>query len=773
MSTSPTIANILGSWLDDPTMAEIITSARRLDAEAPEHASIPDSLDPRLIRALNNRGIHQLYSHQRAAIDAAAQGENTVLVTPTASGKSLCFNLPVLNDLMAHPDGRALFIYPTKALTQDQYSSIHQLIEEAEAAIRTFTFDGDTPADARQAVREVGQVVLTNPDMLHAGILPHHTKWLKLLRNLRWVIVDELHAYKGVFGSHLGNVIRRLKRLCAFHGSNPTFIGASATIANPLELAHRLLEVPVTLIDRSGAPRAARHMVFANPPIVNRQLGIRRSYLHLTRRVVTDLLAKGLPTIVFITSRINVEILVKYLREDLAKRNLDPALVQGYRGGYLPTRRRRIEAGLRDGNIQCVVSTNALELGIDVGELTACVIAGYPGSIASVWQQSGRAGRRSGESLTVLVGRSTALDQYLVQHPEYFFGRNPEEARVDANNPYILMDHLKCAAFELPFEVGSSFGDMSPEDTEAALTHLEQHGVVHRAADRYHWMDRSYPANHVNLRRVEAENFTVIDVEPGQDRKALVIAEVDFASAHTTLYEHAIYNLDGVQYQVEELDYDERKAFVRRVDSDYFTYAHSKSKVQVLSDEATNEFSHVGEVLVTEKVVGFKKIKFHTHENVGYGEVHLPEVQMHTEAMWIPVPPSVVNGFAGGRDRLVDALRGIGHALHTVASLRMMCTRRDIGLTVDKPEDSGPRLYLYDNIPGGVGFAMRLHNLTAPLLAGARELIDGCACSNGCPSCIGASREVDSDGRRLACQLIDDLLGKTKPPLRLVPSPSV
>ena len=745
-----------------------MTSARQLDAVPPTYAPIPEGLNPGLLQALRTAGIEQLYSHQREAIDTAVRGENTVLVTPTASGKSLCYNVPVLNDLMANPEGRALFLYPTKALTQDQYSSIHALIERAEANIRTFTFDGDTPADARMAVREVGQIVLTNPDMLHAGILPHHTKWLKLLRNLRWVIVDELHAYKGVFGSHLANVIRRLKRVCAFHGSNPTFIGASATIANPKELATRLLEVPVTIVDRSGAPRAARHMVFANPPVVNRQLGIRSSYLHLTRRIVSNLLQRDLPTIVFVTSRINVEILVKYLREDLVKRNQSPDSIQGYRGGYLPTRRRRIEAGLRNGEIQCVVATNALELGIDVGELSACVIAGYPGSIASVWQQSGRAGRRSGESLTVLVGRSLAMDQYVVQHPDYFFSRSPEEARIDANNPYILLDHLKCAAFELPFEVGETYGDMTVQDTDTALTHLASHGVLHRAGNRYHWMDRSYPANHVSLRRVEEENFTVIDKEPGQGRDALVIAEVDFKSAHTTLYEHAIYNLDGVQYQVEELDYDDRKAFVRQVHSDYFTYAHTKSKVQVLVNDEVNALAQAGEVLVTEKVVGFKKVKFHTHENVGYGEVHLPEVQMHTTALWVPIPPALMETFVGGRDRLVDALRGIGHALHTVACLRMMCSHGDIGLTIDEPEDSGPRLYLYDNIPGGVGFAPRLHSLCGPLLAGARELILDCPCEAGCPSCVGAAREQDAQTRRLAIQLIDDLLTPPKPSLQLV-----
>jgi DEAD/DEAH box helicase domain-containing protein len=771
MSSTPQITQLIGRWLDTPTTAEMITSARLFEATEPTYAPIPDSVHPKLVSALAKRGIESLYSHQREAIDAATRGEDTVLVTPTASGKSLCFNLPILSDLLEHPDGRAIYLFPTKALTQDQYVGVHKLIEDSESDIRTFTFDGDTPADARQAVRAIGQIVLTNPDMLHAGILPNHTKWLKLFRNLRWVVIDEMHAYKGVFGSHLANVIRRLQRICAFHGSNPTFISASATIANPKQLATRLLDRPVTIVDRSGAPQAARHLVFVNPPVVNRQLGIRRSYLHVTRRIVSELLNEGLPTIVFATSRINVEILVKYLREELVKRRVNPDSVQGYRGGYLPTRRRRIEAGLRSGEITCVVATNALELGIDVGELSACVIAGYPGTISSVWQQSGRAGRRSGESLTVMVGRSQALDQYLVQNPDYFFGRNPEEARIDPNNLYILVDHVKCAAFELPFKVGDTFGAMTAVQTEEVLDHLEEHGVVHKAGQLYHWMDRSYPANHVSLRRVEAENFTVIDVDHRATDSPQVIAEVDFVSAHTSLHEHAIYNLDGAQFQVETLDYDNRKAYVRSVESDYFTYAHTKSKVQVLARDGESELASHGEVLVTEKVVGFKKVKFDTHENVGYGEVHLPEVQMHTTGMWITVPEAVMDQFEGGRDRLVDALRGVGKTLHTVATLKMMCTSRDIGRSIDEPEDSGPRLYLYDNIPGGVGFAQRLHTLAPLLLAEARSMITRCACENGCPSCIGASREPEGGACQLTTRLIDDLLGdRSKPKLQLLQS---
>ncbi|HIA01416.1 MAG TPA: DEAD/DEAH box helicase [Myxococcales bacterium] len=756
MSRNGEITQVLGQWLSNPQRKESITEARYVEAVEGRYQDLPKVLNPALKQALQNQGIKQLYSHQSQAIDAACSGQNTMLVTPTASGKSLCFHLPVLNDLMENPNGRALYLFPTKALTQDQYASLHQLIEQCESEIKTFTFDGDTPADARRAVREMGQIVLTNPDMLHSGVLPHHTRWLKLFRNLRWVIIDEIHSYKGVFGSHLANVIRRLKRICAFHGSSPTFVLASATIANAREFGERLLEDTMTIVDESGAPQAAKHMVFVNPKIVNRQLGIRRSALKTARDFARDLLRRKIPTIIFVQSRLNVEILVKYLRQDMKAQHDNPELVQGYRGGYLPTHRRGIEAGLRAGKIQCVVATNALELGIDIGDLSACVIVGYPGSIASVWQQSGRAGRRNGESLTVMVGRSTALDQYVVETPDYFFGRSPEEVRIDPDNVFILVDHVKCAAFELPFEEGERFGTMSSVGTNEVLEHLQRHGVLHKAGKLFHWMDRSFPANHISLRRVHSENFVVIDIHGNPDGTAKVIAEVDFHSAHTTLHEHAIYNLDGAQYQVERLDYDDHKAYVQRVDADYFTYAHSHFRVQVLATDGHAGHASHGEVLVGLKVVGFKKVKFNTHENIGYGEVHLPEVEMHTTATWITVPETTINQF--GREAIVDALRGLGRAIHTMATLRMMCASRDIGLTVDEPDDSGPRLYLYDNFPGGIGFGERLFELTRPLLAGAAELIAHCSCASGCPGCIGAHRTDNDNTKELAGKLVQALL---------------
>ncbi|MCX7635826.1 MAG: DEAD/DEAH box helicase, partial [Syntrophales bacterium] len=481
------------------------------------------------------------------AVALVRQGRNICLVTPTASGKTLCYNLPVLQRILEEPETRALYLFPTKALAQDQMHEIHSLIGDLQADIRTFTYDGDTPDDARQAIRRQGHVVVTNPDMLHAGILPHHTKWQKLFANLRYVILDELHVYRGVFGSHVANVLRRLRRICRFYGQDPVFICCSATVANPREHAEALLERPVSLIGESGAPGAAKTFILYNPPIVNRELGIRQSALTPARFLAADLIANAIQTIVFATSRLNVEVLTKYLKD-----RCDPATpgrsspVAGYRGGYLPQLRRRIEAGLRSGEIMGVVATNALELGIDIGDLEAAVLCGYPGSIAATWQQAGRAGRRQGQSLAVLIARSSPMDQFIVENPDYFFSRSPEYCRINPDNLLILLHHIKSAAFELPFEKGETFGG---ENLEEILDFLVDKGVLHRVGSRWHWSAESYPADEVNLRSINPENIVVVDTtETGRHN---VIAEVDWDSAFTTVHQDAIYMVESRQYHVD------------------------------------------------------------------------------------------------------------------------------------------------------------------------------------------------------------------------------
>src|SRR5512134_510050 len=470
------LRELLDELLTSLETGPLITATRHLDARPPVFAPFPSALDPRLIEALRARGVEQLYSHQAKAFEIVAKGEHLVVVTPTASGKTLCYNLPVLQALVQQPESRVLYLFPTKALAQDQLAELKELAKSLPD-LRMFTYDGDTPQDARRSVRARANLVLTNPDMLHAGILPHHTKWASLFQNLRYIVIDELHAYRGVFGSHLTNVLRRLRRLCRHYGSNPTFICSSATIANPRELAESLVEQPFELVSETGAPRGEKVFLFVNPPVVNQQLGIRRSYLAETRRIAAEVLKRRLQLSVFAQSRLSTEILTTYLKDDFDGPPGTRDAIRGYRGGYLPQRRREIEKGLREGTVRAVVSTNALELGIDIGALDVSVMAGYPGTIAATWQRAGRAGRRSTRSAAALVASSAPMDQFVVRNPSYFFDATPEHALINPDNLHILVDHVKCAAFELPFTTAEMYGR---HDVQEVLAVLAEGGFVHR-----------------------------------------------------------------------------------------------------------------------------------------------------------------------------------------------------------------------------------------------------------------------------------------------------
>src|SRR5688500_17566623 len=515
-----------------------VTAVRRLPARSADYTPFPERVDAGLRDVLKSRGIEQLYTHQATAIEHTLAGRNVVITTPTASGKTLCYNAPVLSAVLRDPSTRALYLFPTKALAQDQLAELHELSDQltlrAGLDIGVFTYDGDTPQDARRAIRGRAHVVLSNPDMIHSGILPHHPRWAKLFENLRFVVIDELHAYRGVFGSHLTNVLRRLRRICRHYGSNPTFICSSATIANPRELAEALVEQPFELISESGAPRGEKFFLFVNPPVVNQQLGIRRSYLAETRRVASEFLRRKLQVIVFTQSRLTTEILTTYLKDDFDGPPGTRQQVRGYRGGYLPQRRREIEKGLREGSVRAVVSTNALELGIDIGALDVCVMAGYPGTIAATWQRAGRAGRRSSRSAAVLVGSSAPLDQFVVRNPSYFFDAPPEHALINPDNLHILVDHVKCAAFELPFTASEQYGR---HDVQDVLAILEERGLVHRHADAWQWINESYPADAVSLRSISSDNFVIVDTTSGAD----VIGESSFISGTPTLHDNEIY----------------------------------------------------------------------------------------------------------------------------------------------------------------------------------------------------------------------------------------
>jgi len=724
-----------------------ITLDHTIPASLATFAPLPSDLRPELASALARRGVERLYSHQAEAYDAVRHGHHLVVVTPTASGKTLCYNLPVLQRLLENPERRALYVYPTKALAQDQLAELGALASGLPIEVRVDTYDGDTPPGRRTAIREGGHVVMTNPDMLHTGLLPHHTRWRRLFSSLEFVVIDELHTYRGLFGSQVANVIRRLKRICAFYGSHPKFICASATIRNPLELASRLLEEEdIALVDRNGAPRGERRLIFYNPPLVNRALGIRRSSMLEARRIASPWIRFSVQTIVFCRSRLQVEVMLSYLREDLAPRLDASKRVRGYRAGYLPLHRREIEAGLRAGEITAVVSTNALELGIDIGSLQCAVLVGYPGTIASTWQQLGRAGRRSG-SVGVFVASSSPLDQFIVRHPEYFLGTDPEEGLIDPNNLLLLAAHLQAGLFELPFMDGERLGSA---DVQELLRLFEEDGSATRSAGRWFWSRQAFPAEEVHLRRILADNVVIIDTSKPRPQ---VIGEMDQFTAPVLLHEEAVYLHEGAQFHVDRLDWDEKKAYVRPVQVDYYTDALASVTVQVLDtfDGAVSEGlskSH-GEVKITSLASMFKKIRFHTHENIGAGPIHLPEQTLHTTGYWITVDPGLWASL--GKETLEAGLQGMAHSLRHVASLRLMCDPRDLGSVAEVRSITTqmPTVTVFEVYPGGVGFAARLYELHRELLEDASALVRDCPCEAGCPSCIGPLHLVE--GAKEAC----------------------
>ncbi|MDH7512643.1 MAG: DEAD/DEAH box helicase [Clostridiales bacterium] len=758
-----------------------IRAIKHIPAQEGIYADYPAGLHASLRQALERKGYLKLYSHQRTSWDVLQAGKHIVVVTPTASGKTLCYNLPVLNAILLEQSSRAIYLFPTKALSQDQRAELDEIIDLLPESIKIHTYDGDTPQDARKAIRRVGQIILTNPDMLHTGILPHHTKWINLFKNLKYIIIDELHNYRGIFGSHLANVLRRLKRIAVFYGSSPQFILCTATIANPVEMAERMIEESVTLVDNNGAPRGEKYFVFYTPPVVNRFLGIRRSYINESRRVASVFLKNNLQTIVFAQSRLNTEVLLTYLKEEIEKSIQDQGLIRGYRGGYLPLKRREIEKGLREGKILGVVSTNALELGIDIGSLDAAVLAGYPGTIASTWQRAGRAGRKTGKSAAVLVASSSPLDQFIVNHPEYFFSKSPERALINPDNPSILVSHVECASFELPFSDGEKFGRA---DIAEILKFLEEEELLHHSKEKWYWTSDAYPADGVSLRSISSDNFVVVDTT--QETKA--IAEVDFSSALTTLHPKAIYMCEGEQYFVEKLDFDQRKAHVKKTDVDYFTDAIDYTKIKILDvfDKKKLDRCQVshGEVHVATQVVGFKKIKFFTMENVGAGNLSLPQNEMHTTAYWLTIPAPLIQRLPFSSDEKINGLFGLAYLLHHVSPLFMMCDLHDVGVSIGdnmtgesvpprdiplklvSPEnqpvltepDFEPNIFIYDNYPGGIGLSPALFELERNLLQHCLKTIAICPCREGCPSCVGPSSETGRQAKQVAQEILRGLL---------------
>jgi len=750
---------VLERLLDEPSLANGVVHHEVLPSREASFAPFPGWLDPRIRAGLATRGIEQLYVHQAAAIEAVHAGDDVVVVTPTASGKSLCYTLPVLQSITEDAASRALFLFPTKALGQDQVAELTALTTAAGLEVAAATYDGDTPAPIRSAIRTAGRVVVTNPDMLNSAILPHHTKWFQLFEQLRIIVVDELHTYRGVFGSHVANVLRRLLRICRHYGSNPVIVCCSATIGNPQELAEQLTGRPMTLIDRNGAPAGQRHVLLVDPPLLDPSTGARGSALTLAQRWALPFLRAGRQTIVFGRARTSVEIILSGLREALRESFGPRSRIRGYRGGYLPTERRSIEHGLRDGEVLGVVSTNALELGVDIGRLDVSILAGYPGSIAGAWQQLGRAGRRAGTSVGVVIASGAPVDQYVVHHPEFLLGSRPEEARVDPDNLHVLLAHLRAATFELPFEPGEVFG---PAAADELLAFLAESGHVRQATDgRWYWSSENFPASEISMRAAAPENVVIIDTTPDRPR---VLGEVDLFSAQVLVHERAIYMHESVQYYVDRLEWGERKAYVHKIDADHYTYANravTLKPLDVFGEAPTHGGRRIhGEVMVASLVTLFKKLKFGTDENVGWGPIDLPELELQTTAYWVTAERL---RSPWRRDDLDVALLGAGRAIQTVASVLLMVDPRDLGLVtqVRSPHSEEPTIYLYEAIPGGVGLSERLWQRHDELLDAAATLVTDCACEAGCPACTGPRLEPHVSPKALALRLLAELGART------------
>lgn len=756
-----TLEQLVEELLSHPGFKDCIAHVERIPSAPPVFGEWPDGMPDNLRRALSDRGMERPYSHQSEAIGHALNRRNTVVVTPTASGKTLCYNIPVVDQILRDPSSRALYLFPTKALSHDQYGELYELTKSCDSGIKVYTYDGDTPSATRRALRDAGHIVVTNPDMLHSGILPHHTNWVRLFENLKFIVIDELHQYRGVFGSHLANVLRRLRRICDFYGTKPAFICSSATIANPKALAEELTGEPFETVDKSGAPRGAKTFLFFNPPVVNRELNVRRSVRLEARRLAMRFLARDHQVILFGRSRLDVEVMTTYLKRGMTRLHRDPKQIAGYRGGYLPTERREIENGVKTKNILGVVSTNALELGIDIGSLDVSILAGWPGTIASAWQQAGRAGRKAGASLAIYIAGSSPMDQFMMNHPEFFFGRSPEEGLVNPDNLVILSSHLKCASFELPFDDSEKFGETSPAPV---LQYLEDERVVRHSGGRWYYSSDAYPAEDVSLRSAAGENFIVLDT--GRNNK--VIAEVDYDSAPFLIHDDAVYIHNAKTYLVEKLDWDRRTAYVRHKIVDYYTDAESSSNVQVLEvdqeveapDSKLLEAKRFGDVSVATVVTKFKKVKFETQESIGYGPVSVPQLEIQTEGAWFTFRQDLHARLKKEGHDLGPALHGVANLLRHAVPLFVLCDPRDFRAysMLRAPFDQRPTIYLWDRYPGGIGIARKVFGMDRKVLNTAHKMVSECSCADGCPACIGPQLERSGPTKATTIFLLSQLL---------------
>ncbi len=722
----------LESLRGDPAFIKNVTYWGVRKKLEPLTSPIPENIHPHLKSFLKEAGISKLFIHQAETYRTVLEGRDVVITTPTASGKSLAYNLPVLDSLLKDRDAKALYLFPTKALSQDQV----KVLEDFRLSdLRLYIYDGDTPSSIRQAARRNGRLIVTNPDMLHTGILPNHPKWIKIFDGLKYIVLDEIHTYRGVFGSHLSHIMKRLLRIAGFYNSRPIFIASSATIANPYDLFLRITGVKPVVISKSGAPIGEKHYIIYNPPLVNPEQGIRRGVVLESCKIASRFIENEDTTIVFARSRLNTEIILSYLKKRMPQKSSE---IAGYRGGYLPNERRAIEEGLKDGYIRGIVSTNALELGIDIGSLDVSIMAGYPGTVCSFHQQGGRSGRKSGVSVSILIASNSPIDQYIALHPEYLMEKSPESALINPSNIYILVDQVKCAAFELPFKQEEGYGD---EDVADILNYLEEKDVLHRESTVFHWQARSYPAENISIRSADVGNFVIIDRSGGKKR---VIGEMDRASVPILLHENAIYIHGSQQYCVTELDWDKQLAFVERSNANFYTDAETKTDIKILEknrEEKLNSYRAIlADVLVRTIAAKYKKIKFDTHENVGFGDINLPATEIHTRSLVISFHDDLFKGLT--REESEGLLLSLSNLLRNISPLYVMTDARDIGVAENlKQQVIGlPTVFLYDRYPGGVGLADRLFEVKHEILQASLQRVQECSCKEGCPSCVGPDR---------------------------------
>lgn len=845
------LVSLLDFWKRDAETAPNLVAWQTLPARLAQTGPIPEDLPTAVKQTLLAAGIHSLYSHQLEAWTHSRAGENIILSTGTASGKTLAYNLPVFASLLQDQNARALYFFPTKALTQDQFSNL-QSFQSKIVDLRSAIYDGDTPQKDRSAIRKNARIVLSNPDMLHTGILPHHTNWLEFFANLKYIVIDEAHTYRGVFGSHVANVIRRLKRVANFYGVAPQFILASATIGNPKQLAERLIEQPVHLIDNDGSARGPRHFIIYNPPIVNESLGLRKSSLLEGVRLTQDLITSNVQSVVFARSRRSVEIILRYLQGvqspdsspespliDYESLPNPQSVIRGYRSGYLPTQRREIEKGLRDGTVKTVVATNALELGIDIGGLGAAVLVGYPGTVASARQQAGRAGRGLESAAAVMIASATPLDQFLAHHPEYFFDRSPEQALLNPDHLLILLEHLRCAMFELPFQKGEGFGSLAGETIEEYLRFLLSNNEAHLSHEKYYWMADQYPAANISLRSASPQGV-VLQVTSEDDRP-WTVGTVDGESASWMVHPGAIYLHEAQQYFVKELNLEDHIARLKPIESDYYTEPLQNTEVTLLSESAQAAVpggeKKWGELQVTTQVKGFRKRRWYTHDNLGEEPLDMPPTDLMTTGYWVSLSAEMVtrlreagawtndpNNYGpdwpkirervrardkytcqvcgaveSGRPhdvhhkvpfraftslaeanrlenlttlcpschhkaeqnvRMRSGLAGLAYVLGNLAPLFLMCDAGDLGSHVEPMENRNfgqPTVVLYDLVPAGIGFSEKLFELHDELVARGLELVSECACTDGCPSCVGPGGENGYGGKQEALEILKEL----------------